>query len=70
VTFVAWIDCETTDVVEAGDHWLVPGRVTSMGARGWVGALVFVRGAYGQLATSGPERERRLVTPNRRDPNS
>ena len=48
---LAWIDCEIDNVVEAGDHWIVVGRVKALDAfddRG--GPLLFFRGGYGRFA--------------------
>jgi len=47
---LAWIDCEIETVVEAGDHWIVIGRVKALDCfddRG--GPLVFFRGGYGRF---------------------
>jgi 3-hydroxy-9,10-secoandrosta-1,3,5(10)-triene-9,17-dione monooxygenase reductase component len=46
----AWIDCESYSVTDAGDHWIVLGRVTALAADPGAGVpLVFYRGAYGQV---------------------
>lgn len=46
----AWIDCELARVDDAGDHWIVFGRVTSLSAdNGHPGPLVFCRGTFGQF---------------------
>lgn len=44
---VAWIDCRTFQVVPAGDHQLVLGRVLDLEARPDARPLVFHRGGYG-----------------------
>jgi len=47
---VAWMDCSLERVDEAGDHWLVLGRIEEMGIeRDDVGPLLFFRGAYGDF---------------------
>jgi 3-hydroxy-9,10-secoandrosta-1,3,5(10)-triene-9,17-dione monooxygenase reductase component len=43
---VAWIDCRIAQVVPAGDHQLVLGRVLDLGARPETRPLVFHRGGY------------------------
>lgn len=49
----AWIDCRVHRVDDAGDHWIVLGRVTALSARNeGAGPLVFYRGAYARLAES------------------
>ncbi len=44
---MAWIDCEVADVIEAGDHWIVLGRVIALGAEGEQLPLIFFRGGFG-----------------------
>lgn len=44
---VAWIDCELEQVVEAGDHYLVLGRVTSLESGRDAAPLLFFQGQYG-----------------------
>jgi flavin reductase (DIM6/NTAB) family NADH-FMN oxidoreductase RutF len=51
---VAWIDCRIEQVIEAGDHWLVLGRVLGLDTHepetGAVRApLIFHRGGYGRV---------------------
>ncbi|MFI9628779.1 flavin reductase [Streptomyces sp. NPDC052042] len=46
---VAWIDCEPHDVTEAGDHWLVLGRVTRLRVVRRVQPLLFFQGGYGRF---------------------
>ena len=48
---LAWIDCDIDTVHEAGDHWIVIGRVNDLevGAESG-GPLVFYRGGYGRFA--------------------
>jgi flavin reductase (DIM6/NTAB) family NADH-FMN oxidoreductase RutF len=47
---LAWVDCSIEDVHDAGDHWIVVGRVHDLdvGAKGT--PLVFFRGGYGTFA--------------------
>ena len=45
---VAWIDCTVETVHEAGDHWIVVGRVADLGVgRPEAGPLIFFKGGYG-----------------------
>jgi 3-hydroxy-9,10-secoandrosta-1,3,5(10)-triene-9,17-dione monooxygenase reductase component len=46
---LAWIDCDISEVVEAGDHVLVLGAVRDLGVRHEGGPLVFFRGGYGRF---------------------
>lgn len=50
---VAWIDCEITEVVEAGDHWIVLGAVHELDVERETLPLIFFRGGYGRF-TPGP----------------
>lgn len=43
---LAWIDCTIENVVDAGDHYIVIGRVTTLGERDGQRPLLFYRGAY------------------------
>ncbi len=43
---LAWIDCTVETVHEAGDHYVVIGRVTALGQHNDERPLVFYRGAY------------------------
>ena len=43
---LTWIDCELEAVHEAGDHYVVIGRVTALGAASDVRPLLFHRGRY------------------------
>ncbi|NGP07382.1 flavin reductase [Rhodococcus sp. 14C212] len=47
---VAWIDCDLDEVHEAGDHFIVVGRVTSLAIDNPVTPLVFFQGGYGTFA--------------------
>jgi len=51
---LAWMDCTVERVDEAGDHWLVLGRIEEMAVeRDDVGPLLFFRGAYGEFTPTG-----------------
>lgn len=45
---LAWIDCQLDDVHEAGDHWIVVGRVHDLEVGHEGGPLIFFRGGYGR----------------------
>ena len=48
---LAWIDCTIEAVYEAGDHWIVVGRVADLGvARPDDAPLIFFKGGYGGVA--------------------
>jgi flavin reductase (DIM6/NTAB) family NADH-FMN oxidoreductase RutF/DNA-binding IclR family transcriptional regulator len=49
---VAWIDCVTESVVDAGDHYICIGRVRDLAVSRSTAPLVFFQGGYGQFATS------------------
>lgn len=56
---VAWIDCEISDVLEAGDHYIVLGRVLDLAVGKNAVPLLFFRGGYGQFTApslSAPAR--------------
>jgi 3-hydroxy-9,10-secoandrosta-1,3,5(10)-triene-9,17-dione monooxygenase reductase component len=45
---LAWIDCRIDRVIEAGDHWIVLGRVLDLGiAREEATAMIFFKGKVG-----------------------
>ncbi|HEY5698638.1 MAG TPA: flavin reductase family protein [Acidimicrobiales bacterium] len=46
---LAWIDCAITDVHEAGDHFIVTGRVHELKVEREGHPLVFFRGGYGSF---------------------
>ncbi|MET3774428.1 MULTISPECIES: flavin reductase [Arthrobacter] len=48
---VAWIDCEFERVDEAGDHYIVLGRVKNLGTGVPTVPLLFFQGGYGGFAT-------------------
>jgi flavin reductase (DIM6/NTAB) family NADH-FMN oxidoreductase RutF len=47
---LAWIDCEIHQVVDAGDHVGVLGRVRELDVSTEGGPLLFYRGGYGRFA--------------------
>jgi flavin reductase (DIM6/NTAB) family NADH-FMN oxidoreductase RutF/DNA-binding IclR family transcriptional regulator len=47
---VAWIDCELHSVQEAGDHYVVLGRVRELDVGSSALPLIFFRGGYGRFA--------------------
>jgi flavin reductase (DIM6/NTAB) family NADH-FMN oxidoreductase RutF/DNA-binding IclR family transcriptional regulator len=49
---VAWIDCDIEDVLEAGDHYIVLGRVRDLQVANQDSPLLFFRGGYGQFSTA------------------
>jgi flavin reductase (DIM6/NTAB) family NADH-FMN oxidoreductase RutF len=44
------IECRLESITEAGDHWLVLGRVLGMEARRDADPMLFYRGQYGGFA--------------------
>ena len=44
---VAWMDCTIEQIHDAGDHWIVVGRVQEMDLDREADPLVFFRGRYG-----------------------
>src|SRR5690606_37875544 len=49
---VAWIECTTESIAEAGDHYLVLGRVRELGAQNPTAPLLFFQGGYGRFTMS------------------
>jgi flavin reductase (DIM6/NTAB) family NADH-FMN oxidoreductase RutF/DNA-binding IclR family transcriptional regulator len=47
---LAWIDCDLDVVHEAGDHYIVIGRVRELDAAGTTLPLVFFQGGYGRFS--------------------
>jgi len=47
---VAWIDCELESVAEAGDHYIVIGRVKKLAVENPSLPLLFFQGGYGRFA--------------------
>ncbi len=46
---IAWIECTTTQVIDAGDHHIVIGAVQSMDIRGNKLPLLFFQGGFGKF---------------------
>ena len=46
---LAFVDCETTEVHDAGDHVIVVGRVVELGYQHEGKPLLFYRGGYGRF---------------------
>lgn len=51
----AWIDCDFVSIAEAGDHYIVLGRVLELEAPGAGLPLVFFRGTYGHFSAFEPD---------------
>lgn len=47
---VAWIDCDIEHVSEAGDHYVVLGRVRELDTSGKANPLLFFQGGYGRFS--------------------
>jgi flavin reductase (DIM6/NTAB) family NADH-FMN oxidoreductase RutF len=45
---IAWIECTIERVDDAGDHWIVLGRVVDLDTGADGGPLIFFRGGYGR----------------------
>ena len=45
---IAWIECTIERVDDAGDHWIVLGRVVDLEVGAPGGPLLFFRGGYGR----------------------
>ena len=45
---LAWIDCQIDAIHEAGDHWIVVGRVLDLEIGHEGGPLMFFRGGFGR----------------------
>lgn len=50
----AWVDCDFESIQEAGDHYLVIGRVRELHSSGEQLPLVFFQGGYGRFSSSSP----------------
>ena len=48
---LAWIDCQIDAIHEAGDHWIVVGRVLDLEIGHEGGPLVFFRGGFGRYSS-------------------
>lgn len=63
---LTWVDCLVETVHEAGDHYVVVGRVTELGGLGSARPLLFYRGSYAatERDTLAPVRDglRALLT--------
>ncbi len=46
---IGWIDCATEQVFEAGDHWIIIGRIVAFEVERDALPLVFWRGGYGSF---------------------
>ena len=66
---LTWIDCAVWDVHEAGDHYVVIGRVTALGERRDKRPLLFYRGGYTatEPPTPAPGLLDNLITWSRHD---
>jgi len=58
---LTWIACDVVAVHEAGDHFLVVGRVTELGPCRPGGPLLFYRSRYGSAATASPHEPPEVV---------
>ncbi|MEA5456781.1 flavin reductase [Sinomonas sp. JGH33] len=63
---VAWLDCTIEDVMDAGDHEIVLGRVDTMDIASPDLPLLFFQGGYGRftphsMAVAGPDLARELA---------
>lgn len=66
---LTWIDCAVRTVHEAGDHYVVIGRVTALGEQRDERPLLFYRGGYTatEAATPAPGLLDNLITWSRHD---
>ena len=65
---VAWIDCDIEDVHDAGDHYIVVGRVRALDSAVRHLPLIFFQGGYGafsSLSLTAPDRKGDLAAPLR-----
>jgi 3-hydroxy-9,10-secoandrosta-1,3,5(10)-triene-9,17-dione monooxygenase reductase component len=51
---LTWIDCSIESVLDGGDHWIVVGRVLSLGETYDDRPLLFYRGAYSATEEAEP----------------
>lgn len=49
---VAWLECTTESILDAGDHYLVMGRIRDLGVQNPVAPLLFFQGGYGRFTMS------------------
>ena len=64
----AWIDCDIVDVQEAGDHYIVLGRIRSLDTVARHLPLIFFQGGYGAfspLSLAAPDQRGSLTAPLR-----
>jgi 3-hydroxy-9,10-secoandrosta-1,3,5(10)-triene-9,17-dione monooxygenase reductase component len=54
----AWIDCWYHEITEAGDHYIVLGRVHLLGGETDAEPMVFARGSLGTFSNSNPDSHR------------
>lgn len=65
---VAWLDCDLEDVHDAGDHYIVVGRIRSLESAVRHLPLIFFQGGYGAfspLSLTAPDRRGDLAAPLR-----
>lgn len=67
---IAWMDCEITDVMDAGDHVIVLGGIHDMATAGEDLPLLFFQGGFGQFtpgsfAATGDEIQQQLSVVDR-----
>lgn len=65
---VAWLDCDIEDVHEAGDHYIVVGRIRELESAVRHLPLIFFQGGYGAfspLSLTAPDRRGDLAAPLR-----
>lgn len=66
---VAWIECSTDSITQAGDHFIVLGRVEHLEVQEPGSPLLFFQGGFGRFTTSslvapaGPDPVTRAVRP-------
>ena len=58
---LTWVGCTVEAVHEAGDHYVVLGRVTGLGACDRERTLLFYRGRYGMTAVEPADRPPEVV---------
>jgi len=56
---LAWVDCEIDAIHEAGDHYIVIGRVHELDVETSTGPLLFFQGGYGGFTASTSDPDRR-----------
>ncbi len=58
---LTWVGCEVETVHEAGDHYVVLGRVAELGPVGTQAPLLFYRGRYGVTAAASADSPPEVV---------